>query len=222
MTPPFVIYFIIFFFVIFFAIIIISIVLEKKRSEALEQSAKSMGFSYTKKPAENELGSIGNLNLFMQGHSRKIFNMIRGSRNSFPLSVFDYKYTVGGGKHSHTYKQTVALIALTTALPKFYLGPEYFISRLGDLFGFKDIDFDNYPAFSDNYLLKGDNEPQIRALFKPEIITFFESQKKGIILEAQGNNLIFYRLNRRIKPAEINSFIDEVLKFSSLFEKEDF
>ena len=217
-----VLYFFLGFMALFGLIIFLAFFFEKRRREALQQAAQSIGFSFAGKPAGNELPQLANLNLFNQGHSRKLYNLMQGSRSSFSVAVFDYKYTIGGGKNSHTYNQTVVYVKLASSLPKFYLGPENFLHRIGDLFGFKDIDFDDYPNFSNNYLLKGDNEAAVRALFKPEIITFFENQQKGIVLEAEGNNLIFYRLSFRISANQINSTIDEALQFAKLFDKEEF
>jgi len=37
------------------------------------------------------------------------------------------------------------------------MGPESFFHRIGDVFGFKDIDFDEEPGFSGCYLLKGND-----------------------------------------------------------------
>ena len=40
--------------------------------------------------------------LFSQGRSKKIRNLMRGTVRDSNLSIFDYQYTVGAGKHQHT------------------------------------------------------------------------------------------------------------------------
>ena len=73
---------------------------------------------------------------------------MKGSKNGFSLQVFDYKYTVGGGRSSHTYNQTVAYIKdMKVSLPFFTLGPENFFHKVGSVFGYKDIDFSSHPLF---------------------------------------------------------------------------
>ena len=76
--------------------------------------------------------------------------------------------------------------------------------QFGDL---QDIDFINYPKFSDKYLLQGNPEESIRKLFNKELIEFFES-KSELCVEGGGDQMIIYRLNERIDPNELNEFMD--------------
>ena len=58
------------------------------------------------------------------------------------MGTFDYRYTTGSGKNSHTYRQTVVFFRSPEVdLPQFELKPQSFLHGIGKLFGYQDIDF---------------------------------------------------------------------------------
>ena len=74
--------------------------------------------------------------------------------------------------------------------------------KIGQAFGYQDIDFDAHPQFSKQYILKSENEEIIRNLFTSELIALFENEKK-ISAECSGYVLIIYRGGKRIAPDQI-------------------
>ncbi len=194
--------------------------LEKKRREELKRYAGRMGFSFSPKKDANLLSAIGNMSIFRKGYARKAYNIMKGDMNRIHWTVFDYKYTVGGGKSSHTYSQTVGRAQLhDSSLPKFSLGPESFFHKIGDMLGYKDIDFDSNPDFSKRYLLKGPDESAIRKLFSNDIIHFFENRKDAINVEADGNMMIIYMSGRRVKPENLRAFVADASEIVDVFRK---
>ena len=88
--------------------------------------------------------------------------------------------------------------------------------KIGQAFGFQDIDCDSHPDFSKQYLLRGPDEPAIRALFTSEVLAAFESLHR-VSVEASGDRLIFYRARKRIDPDDIQSFMEERFRVFELF-----
>ena len=80
------------------------------------------------------------------------------------------------------------------------------------------FDFESHPRFSKKYLLKGDNETSVRQLFNDNLIKYIESKEK-ISLEGGGNQLVFYRPGKRVKPEDIENFMDEGFHFLKMFLK---
>ncbi|MGI9471696.1 MAG: hypothetical protein ACR2NZ_09210, partial [Rubripirellula sp.] len=93
-------------------------------------------------------------------------------------------------------------------LPAFELRPESVFHRIGKVLGYQDIDFESHPEFSKRYLLRGQDEDAVRAMFTPELLSFFESQEK-VSAEASGDLLVFYRAGKRLKPEMIRAFMEE-------------
>ncbi|MFO0947210.1 MAG: hypothetical protein U1D30_14915 [Planctomycetota bacterium] len=153
--------------------------------------------------------SIAELELFTQGRSRQVLNLLRGETRSVQLSLFDYQYVTGSGKNATTHKTTALLIrSPSLMLPRFTLKPENFFHRIGTFFGLKDINFEEHPEFSRKYLLKGKNEEAVRALFVPSRLEFFEGTN-GTYVEGDGDQLVFCRPGERVDPDKLRSFLEE-------------
>lgn len=180
---------------------------DSKRTEQLRQVAHEMGMDFT---AEEEYGMIGLLRdfrLFEPGGRKSITNLLS---QSSPLMedrfhIFDYRYTVSTGKSSVTHKQTVFFInSKQLSMPEMLLKPEHFFHRIGNWLGLQqDIDFEEHKAFSDNYLLQGEDEAHIRRTMNQEEIVRFFTIEKDWHMESVGFFLIFYQHGRLIEPHEI-------------------
>lgn len=193
---------------------------EKKRTEALQAVADSLGFSFSRKGDRALPASLHGFHLFSQGHGRKMSNVLHGSANEIDVTIFDYRYTTGGGKNSHTWRQTVMLFESgKLCLPDFTLRPENLFHRIGGVFGYQDIDFDTHPTFSKQYLLRGSDEEAVRGLFHDDVLAHY-AQHKGLSTEGAGGDLIFYRASRRVSPNDIRSFMEEGFGIFSLLKRE--
>lgn len=210
-----VLYLIVAVLVLMFLFFLFSRHLENKRSKALQQTASSLGFSFEENPTYDY--EALDLILFHTGRPEKLYNLMRGKKGFLPLEIFDYNYTVGAGKHSLTYRQTVVLATLDKNLPEFTLGPEGFFHKVGELLGYNDIDFDQHPTFSKSYLLRGDDETTIRTLFTPKVISYIEKIPYAITVEAFENKIAYYSATVRIKPKKMTEFIEEASHLFSLF-----
>jgi len=96
-----------------------------------------------------------------------------GEMDHIKLTVFDYNYIVWVVDTYCNCSQTVAFAELGNVhLSRFSLDPESIFHKIGEIVGFKDIDFPENKRFSDRYLLKGADEAAVRAVFKPERSAF--------------------------------------------------
>jgi hypothetical protein len=182
---------------------------EKKRTATLAGACLRMGFNFQPKIPKEQIPTMGSFHLFNVGRSRTGWNLMTGKADGAAVSVFDYRYTVGGGKNSHTFVQTVAVFPGVGALPEFILAPEHWWDRVGQALGFKDLDFEASPEFSRNYQLKGPDESRIRAAFGAEALGFF-AQQLGWSVEVKGDAIAIYRHSSRPKPEEMPQFVAEV------------
>ncbi len=154
------------------------------------------------------------LEIFRTGHSRSARNLLVIPFKGSHLMVFDYKYTVGGGKSSTTYNYTLALFKTKDELPDFTLRPENFLDKIGSVLGFKDINFENYPQFSSSYCLKGYREESTRAFFNDSRISFFQNEL-GWHCHAGGRFFCAYKKTQRLSPEELPDFIENAKRLLS-------
>jgi len=201
-------------------IVVLSVRAERKRRDALRGAAQEMGLSFDEKGDDTLLDALGSFHLFSQGHSRRIRNVVHGVANEIDLKLFDYRYTTGGGRHAHTHTQTVLLFRCPELnLPAFALRPEHLFHKIGAVFGGQDIDFDEHPDFSASYLLRGEDEEAIRRIFDEEVLSFY-GQSRGLSTEGAGQELVFYRASKRVKPAELSALMEEGFVVLSLFRRD--
>ncbi|MFC2133819.1 hypothetical protein ACFLTH_04320 [Bacteroidota bacterium] len=206
--------------IFFVSIIFIVLYLEKKRTKELESESVKIGFSFTPKADSSFISKIKVFNNFQKGYSHKAKNIMRGRRSSIGLTICDYRYTVGGGKSSHTYNQTVVIADIGQMITGFNMTKKSIFYKIGEKFGMKDIDFDNDPEFSKKFLLKGIDEPAVRKLFSSSVRNFFDSQNLKYNVEAEGHELVVFTPGKRIKPELMNEHINQTLAVVRLFQKE--
>jgi len=198
-------------FLIFFvgSLILIFLRVGKKRTEQFALISAELKLNFFPKGSTSLLERLKPFHLFSKGWSRKIKNLMEGEANKVELAIFDYQYTTHGGQHPQTHRQSLLFIhSPKLYLPDFSLRPENVFHKIGGSFGYKDIDFETHPIFSKSYLLRGENESAIRGLFNNELLNSIQSQQK-ICIEGSGDQIIFYRHKSRVKPEEVESFMEE-------------
>jgi hypothetical protein len=192
----------------------------KRRGEALQQLANEMRWTFSPQGDDTLRTTFGAFKLFSTGHSKRLDNVLRGTAQETSAAFFDYQYTTGAGKSRHTSRHTVLWLGLGgRPLPHFFLRPEHLFDKMADWMGYKDIDFENYPEFSKRYLLRGENEHEIRRLFGPRLIELLEKES-GLCMEGDAGNLILYRQRGRLKVDEMRSFLQKGLQVASLMRQE--
>jgi hypothetical protein len=193
---------------------------EKKRTEALQQTAIMRGFFFTSKPDPGILPSeTSDLHLFKRGHAHRVVNLMQKPGEPVSEMIFDYIYVTGSGKNRSTHKQTVFLFQTSRhEFPEFELRPEHLFHKIGQAFGYQDIDFEAHPEFSKKYILRGKNEAMIRKFLTPDLISVFENEI-GLSAECAGHLLIIYYSGKRIASDQIYEVHDRVQRICSALSK---
>ena len=211
-------------FVLFIAItivvIVVNIILDRQRTAATKQLAANVGFTYRENASSHLPESVWHFDLFNKGRNRRIRNLIQGTQDTIQVSIGDYQYTTGSSKNKSTHRQTVVLIESDRLhLPGFLLAPENLFHKIGNLFGYHDIDFDSHPEFSHRYLLKGSDEASIRHVFHDGVLNFYQ-RYHGISTEGLGQIFIYYRQGRRVDPQNWKTLLNEALEVYEQFNQQ--
>lgn len=181
--------------------------MDLKRRDALRQLADELGLQFYNDGFEINLQGAENFKLFNTGRAKKRSKAIVAESEDTTLYIFDYSYTVGSGKNSRTYNQTLAVIQNPDLrIPDFAMRNESLFDRLGNLVGMQDIDFESHPNFSRMFKLTGSNEQAIRELFRPQLLEYFET-RGGIAVEAGYGGFVYYLPGKKIKPQDIRQFM---------------
>ena len=193
------------------------------REEKLRTLANDLKIPFYPKGDKSLFNKLKYFSLFSISDRHKIKNMLHQGNEELDIAIFDYSFVTGGGFNDGkpgtgaTYATSAVYFCSTKLdLPQFTLEPEK-KHQIEDL---HDIDFIDYPKFSDKYLLRGNPEKSIRKLFNKELIEFFESNSElELCVEGGGDQIIIYKLNERIDPNELNKFMDKGMEVFSKFTK---
>jgi hypothetical protein len=196
----------------------LSFYLSHRRTQAVKALATQWGFEFHGAGNHWLPSQVWSFQFFNRGRSQRIFNLMRKSVAGGEIALFDYSYRTGSGKNSQTHRRTALLISDETLnLPQFFLMPEGIFHKIGNVFGYRDIDFDSYPTFSKRYLLRGSDEEKIRALFNYETIPFYEHRHNA---ETEGiGGYFLYHFGRQLPPTKWNTLEADARELQQSFRK---
>jgi hypothetical protein len=189
---------------------------QKQRSAAMRQVAERLHMEFSEKDEWGLLAFLKGFELFQKGIGRRITNLMSKSTGLLEekIHLFDYQYTISTGKSSRTYRQSVFFVqSKNLGLPEMLLKPEHFFHKIGNLLGMQDIDFEEWPEFSNEFLVQGE-EWRIRRTISEELTRFFLVEKDWC-LETVGYFLIFYRSDKIVAPKDLDQLFS---KGMSLYE----
>lgn len=209
-----------FFGCIFTLIIVVSVQYTKKRREAWQAIAETLGFSYTE--SDTALPeTYSQFKLFQQGRARRADNILRGSHGGITALLFDYRYTTGSGKNNNTHVHTLCLVEdENLALPDLLLRKQVRVfDFLGKLFGGQDVNFEDDPEFSKSFILQGIDENAVRKVFSPAIRSAFMQKWQDMGYELMGRGKVLVLLYRTHQiPNHAPDILQEAFSLVSLFK----
>ncbi len=190
----------------------IAIWIEQRRTKQIREAAVELAFEVLE-TLPNEMDVYrSRFALFNSGRGRTVSNVLRRQAAGLHVLLYDYSYTTGSGKHSHTHHQTVAMFwSQELNLPEFRLSPEGWLSKLTQMFGTQDIDFEESPEFSKKFVLAGTSELTIREFFDADrrsSLTVFD----GLCLETCQDCAVIWFQNRRIPASGVREFFEKTFE----------
>ncbi len=216
--------------------------LMKKRREGLQAVAQELNLEFFPKGNPQLQPLLANLSFFEIGDRSHISNLMQGVINhrgkSINIAVFDYTYAVlsripQDRNDYETYSQTVLFLHdKSLNIPAFTLYTETAAHKIANFFGFRDINFEQFPNFSKRYRLLSEQEQAIVALFQTNLIKYYENLKQRICTETNGPYIVIFpstdgsnqannrdMIGRWLKPEEIKPYLKLGLHLLDLLEE---
>jgi hypothetical protein len=191
---------------------------DRERIKKIEELAGSLGYTFRREPTAADKDLPIGCYLAETGRDPVVSNVLEVSRTEeLHFVLFEYEYTVGYGRSRHTTHQTIARMrSPLLKLPWFLLFPETIFSKIAVVFGQPDVNFEDSPEFSDQYILRGGDEAALRSIFSPALRQAL-TPLEHLTIEGADDVLFIFRTDRRIKPEELVSRIEEDKKILALF-----
>lgn len=192
-------------------------VLRNKRCSQISQLARSQTFDYIRQKSNISDILSPHIKAFGQNHS--VANHVRGNFNEIDFVIYDCSYRQGSGGHFQFCESTIFKLDVQNQIPAFFIHPEGIMDRFMDIFEHEDIDYSNFPRFSETFVLKAEEPKQIRHYLNDQRIEFIESWDQ-ISIESTGQAVFFYVSNKKQDPEYILSFLENCILFLQLSDIE--
>lgn len=209
-------------FLVVVAVIVVGTMMLTRRATAarvagLRETATRLGWGFREEVPFDMVPDLDRFELFGTGHSKKLRNLMTSPAGDPRGVLFEYSYTVSSGKSQQTHRQTV-FYATSDALrlPSFSLRPENFLHRIAGAFGYQDIDLEGRPEFSRMFLLRGEDEAEVRAAFTDVVAEFFEA-RSGMCAAGAGHEVLFWRPGRLAKAEQLEELIGDGFELANRF-----
>lgn len=151
------------------------------------------------------------------------YNCLKGTFEDLNVSweIADVTFNEGQAFTAETFNTTLMILKLNKKIPIFTMEKEAVLEKLFDrvmaFTGYKDIDFEMYPDFSNKFLLMGNNESEIRSFFTDKIVRFFENNQI-YHLESNGEAIIIFDKIKLARTDETIAFIDYAKELATLLD----
>lgn len=157
--------------------------------------------------------------IFTVGHSKRIVHLLKGSHQKLDTKIFNYYYTVGSGKNSHTYSFTVAEITLEkTKFPHIFLKSDKMWHHFGrDLFGQdKDVRISLEQPYEKHFNLycTQDYEIEVLQIFTKDLLDYLIEHGNKFSIEFHENKIYIYDdkiLNKEKDLGELYEVLNKII-----------
>lgn len=190
----------------------------RKRTQAMSAAALAMGFNFE----GNDKSKAPNLatTLFTKGSGKSFRNIMTRSSGGMAVTLFDYSYVTSDGRNAQTHAQTVAGFSKPgLRITEFEMQPKGIMGKIVDALSHKNMNFDSHPEVSRRYQVRSPQPERARELFTPALLSFLENldPKGNWSLEGADETVIVFRANKRVKPEELRTFVEEVSSLADSF-----
>lgn len=204
-------FFVFAFFVIIAIVVILGLLASHKRKKALHALAVRKGLAFAAHDAFNLPNVYGQTKLCSTGHSRKAKNVIYGDMGEGEVRYFDYRYTTGSGRNSHTYHFGACAFHIDCHLAALVVRREGLFDKVAGFFGFDDIDLD-HGEFNRRFYVSCSDKKFAYDVLSQRAMQFF-LDRRWLSMEMRWNYLVFYRSGRP-KVAEVERLIEDAAAFA--------
>jgi len=194
------------------------------RQTRLLNLANDKSYQYSHQ-VDSDTSNLENFHFFAIRPIEYKSNCLKGTFKEINISweIADITFNEGAAFTAETYSTTVMILKLDKKIPIFTMEKEGVLEKIFDrvmaFTGYKDIDFEMYPDFSNKFLIMGNNEPEIRSFFTDKIIRFFEYHHI-YHLESNGEELIIFDKIKLVRTDETIAFIDYGKELATLINSE--
>ncbi|HEY1174484.1 MAG TPA: hypothetical protein VGH19_24175 [Verrucomicrobiae bacterium] len=210
------------FVVLFIGFVIGAVILggiaAKKRREAFELVAAQLGLRFSAEKDRGIADRYSFLNKLDQGSNRYAYNILSGTFSGHQVMVFDYHYETysrdnKGNRRTHHHYFSFFMLMLDRSFPELTIGPEGFLSKFAQVFGYDDIDFESH-EFSRQFCVRSKDKKFAYDICHARAMEYLLANP-DLVIEIEGPVLAI-AFSRCLEPGQIPGNLERLLALRKL------
>ncbi len=159
---------------------------KKRQGVRDEKAARALGFFFQSRIPEDFFRHLAGFESLRGTLKDDIYHLL--FRNDRDRQYAAFTREAGGYDRTTIHRKIKIFFAASPAfdLPRFKMVPKNLGHRIERE---PDINFPDFPVFSRRYLLQGEPEKRIRALFSPRLLDYLQ-RRRELVMEGRENRLI--------------------------------
>ncbi len=191
---------------------------EKERREACRRLAAQLGLEYTRRSGQL-VERYGFIDALRKGSDRYAFNILSGEYQGHRVQAFDFHYATyshnpKGGRRKHHHYASFFILRQERSFPELRIYPEGFFSKLGQMIGFDDIDFESL-EFSRAFCVRSRDKKFAYDICHPRMMEYLLGHR-GLSIEIEGH-AIAISFSKRLDLQEVPRRLDQLIEIRALF-----
>ncbi len=199
-------------------LIVFGAIQAKKRREAFQLLALELGFRFQSERDTSLADKFHFLQHLDDGSNRYAENILYGELDGRRAYIFDYHYETysrdsKGRRQTNHHWFSVFTLQLSERFPELIIKPEGLFSKLGQMLGFDDIDFESH-EFSKRYSVKSRDKKFAYDFCNAQMIEFLLTQQ-NLIIEVE-RDVLSLTFRGRLAVEQIRPNITRIQRIRSL------
>jgi hypothetical protein len=190
----------------------------KKRREAFALLAAQLGLRFSAEHDRSLATQFSFLNKLAQGSNRYAYNVLTGEYQGHTVKVFDYHYETysrdnKGNRQTHHHHFSFFMLMMGRQFPELTIGPEGFLSKIAQTFGYDDIDFESH-EFSRQFCVRSADKKFAYDVCHARTMEYLLANP-DLVVEIEGPVLAL-AFSRCLEPERVPANLQRLLMLRSL------
>ncbi len=197
------------------AIFIFSLVEHRRRQRMMAETAARLGLRFRPGPDRELARRFRFLNRFRQGNNRYALNIFSGPYRGREITAGDFHYQTSssGKRQTNHHYFSFFILELPHRFPELKIGREGVFSRIGQLLGFGDINFESH-EFSRKFQVRSRDKKFAYDVCHPRMIEYLLAND-DLAIEIE-NDVLALTFERRLTPERVGPALDRLVEVREL------
>ncbi|MEE9440164.1 MAG: SulP family inorganic anion transporter [Saprospiraceae bacterium] len=173
------------------------------REEKLKELSAQKGWNFLDEPRDN-FDYYQTFYFFQSRPIKNISNRVFLQEKTINWSITDLTFEEGAFILMEKYKTTLTLIKLTSTIPRFTIEKKDFTDKYLSWSGHKDIDYETYRDFSNDYITRVENLEKAKLFLNNDIKELIENNDIISHIESNGEAILLF--NDNLKRVNIEDY----------------